>query len=157
MEWSLPEIKTSVTLGNFSGNPSCNFVRIQCTLQDLRLETCFTVKRLLQHVSLGWWKQCSGLTPQQHKLEEIIPLDDATECCDTSCRDDVTLCNNWKFYCSIVRGIAHKKTDFFFSSQLQQQKIARNVCSRVCYNGQFFLATCAATKLQTNCTSNSQV
>ena len=37
------------------------------------------------------------------KLEGVILLDDTAECCNTSWRDDATLCNNWNFCCSITR------------------------------------------------------
>lgn len=128
---------------------------IRCMWGDLILDNCYPEQCLLQPILLIWSKHVrrTGTNTYSWKKLGVIPLDEATKCCDTSCRDDVTPCNNWKFYCSIVRGIAQKKTDFHFSWQLQQQKLLGMSVAGCVTMGNFFLQLV----LQQNCKQITQV
>ena len=71
---------------------SCERNRV---LLDKLLESCYTGQR--SHVQKG-----------------VVSLGDAKRCCDASCRDDVTLRNDWKICCSVARRDAQSRTDFYF-------------------------------------------
>ena len=61
------------------------------------------------------------------KLEGVILLDDTAECCNTSWRNHVTLCNNWKIWLQ-----HYKKLISTSGNDCNNKKIVRNVCGRVC-------------------------
>lgn len=71
------------------------------------------------------------------RLAGEISLEDAAKPCDTTCRVDVTLCNNWEICLKVARSLVQCSTDFYFWQWLQAQKIVRNFCARVSYTREF--------------------
>ena len=67
---------------------------------------------------------------QKEQFDWPMPLNVATQV-----PEKVLHCATWK------------KTDFYFSQRLRQQKVARNVCSRVCYTRQYFVQLVSQEKL----------
>ena len=80
---------------------------------------------------------------QKEQFDWPMPLNVAT----LSCREGVTLRNVEKIPCNVAGRVAESKTDFYFSQRLRQQKVARNVCSRVCYTRQYFVQLVSQEKL----------
>ena len=71
------------------------------------------------------------------RLAGEISLEDAAKPCDTTCRVDVTQCNNWEICLKAARSLVQCSTDFYFWQWLQAQKIVRNFYARVSYTRKF--------------------
>ena len=92
------------------------------------------------------------------RLAGEISLDDAAKPCHTTCRVDVTQCNNWEICLKVARSLVQCSTDFYFWQWLQAQKNCEEfLCQGILHEGIFVMQLVLQKHCETSCTKNCPV